>query len=121
MAGQSATIKLDTLDSSLDGSVSTVQDGTSTRSGRTARLKVDWLAEVPPYGSFAQVQLQVNHKDGVIVVPKKAVHTAGARRYVQVQTGTTRKIVNVEVGIVSADTAEITSGLTEGQIVYVGS
>jgi hypothetical protein len=35
-------------------------------------------------------------------------------------SGSSRKVANVEVGIITGDTAEIVSGLTEGQVVVVG-
>jgi multidrug efflux pump subunit AcrA (membrane-fusion protein) len=118
--GQTATIKLEGLDAPLEATVDSVQDAPRGQTGRVALLKVDWRADAPPYGTVAQVQIQVTQKNNALVIPKKALHTAGARRYVQVQSGSSRKIVNVDVGIVANDSAEITSGLTEGQIVYVG-
>ena len=56
----------------------------------------------------------------MLLVPKKAVHVAGARQYVQYMSGSSRKIANVEVGITTDLYAEITNGLTEGQIIVVG-
>ena len=58
-------------------------------------------------------------KDGVVVIPKKALHTAGSRRYVQYMAGGARKTVDVTVGISSATDVEITGGLSEGQLVLV--
>jgi multidrug efflux pump subunit AcrA (membrane-fusion protein) len=119
-AGQIASVKFDNIDASLAAAVSTLKDGPSGQSSRIVQLDVDWQTDTPAYGTLAQVQLQVNQKTGVLLVPKKAVHTAGQRRYVQVQAGAGRKIVNVDVGIVSSESAEILTGLTEGQTVYVG-
>jgi multidrug efflux pump subunit AcrA (membrane-fusion protein) len=122
--GQPATIKFDGLDVSFAATVDRIGDASKGQSGRIVQLSAlssaDWQAAAPMYGTLAQVQVQVNQKKDVLVVPKKAVHTAGQRRYVQVQAGGGRKIVNVDVGIISSDSAEILSGLTEGQTVYVG-
>ena len=60
------------------------------------------------------------NKDNVLLVPKKSVRSAGARKFVQYMSGSSRKVANVEVGIISGDMAEILSGLTEGQVVVVG-
>jgi len=57
----------------------------------------------------------------VLVVPKGAVRQAGGRTTVEVQDGSLRRLVNVKVGITTADTAEIVSGLSEGQMVLVAA
>jgi hypothetical protein len=67
------------------------------------------------------VGIVVQNKDNVLLVPKKAVRSAGTRKFVQYMSGSSRKVANVEVGIVTDDMAEIVSGLTEGQIVIVGA
>jgi hypothetical protein len=118
--GQMAYIKFDNIDAMLDATVVSVADAPKGKSGRVVQFSVDWQTDTPMYGTLAQVQLQVNQKNGVLLVPKKAVRTAGQRRYVQVQSGATRKVVNVDVGITSSDSAEILTGLTEGQTVFVG-
>jgi multidrug efflux pump subunit AcrA (membrane-fusion protein) len=119
-AGQMAVAKFDNMETSLSAVVTAIKDSPSGQTGRMVQLGVDWQTDTPAYGTLAKVQLQVNQKNGVLLVPKKAVHSAGQKRYVQVPSGAGRKIVNVDVGIVSSDSAEILTGLTEGQTVYVG-
>jgi len=75
---------------------------------------------LPAYGASAQAQVAVQQVDDALLVPKKAVHSAGPRQYVQVQQGTGRAVANVEVGITGKDDVQIMSGVTEGQFVLVG-
>jgi multidrug efflux pump subunit AcrA (membrane-fusion protein) len=95
-------------------------DAGSSGPGRVAEFSVEWPKSHPAFGSAVQVQVTTQQKDNVLVIPKKALHTAGSRRYVQVQDGVSRKTVNVEVGLVTDAGAEILSGLAEGQQVLVG-
>jgi multidrug efflux pump subunit AcrA (membrane-fusion protein) len=119
--GQTASVTFAGTPDPIDGRVAAIKDAPSGQNNKIVQIEMDWGAsQIAPYGAVGQVQIQVNQKDGVLVVPKKAVHSAGSRKYVQVQTSSGRKIVTVEVGIVSSDSAEITSGLTQGQIVFVG-
>jgi len=55
----------------------------------------------------------------VLVVPKGAVRQAGGRASVEVQDGTLKHLVVVQVGIQSDTSVEILSGLREGQLVSV--
>jgi len=118
--GQPATITLDGATLPLNGTVGGVGSNPNG-SGRVAHVRVDWgSSELPKVGRTAQVGVTLQHKDNVLLVPKKAVRTAGPRTYVQFMSGSSRRIANVEVGITTDQDAEITSGLTEGQIVVVG-
>ena len=87
-------------------------------SGKTAQFRVDW-ADPPAFGASIQIMVSVREKSDVLLVPKKAVHSAGARKYVEYMNGSSRRRANVEVGIVGADDTEIVSGLEEGQLVLV--
>jgi HlyD family secretion protein len=117
---QAATILLDGSDTPLKGSLASLTPQ-SGGAGRVAQVKVDWgSGEQPKVGRTAQVTVALQHKDNVLLVPKKAVRQAGARTYVQYMSGTSRRIANIEVGITNDTDAEITSGLTEGQIIVVG-
>jgi len=119
-ADQPATVVLDGSDTPLKGSLVSLTPQ-SGGAGRVAQVRVDWGAgEQPKVGRTAQISVAMQHKDNVLLVPKKAVRTAGARTYVQYMSGTSRRIANVEVGITNDTDAEITSGLTEGQIIVVG-
>jgi hypothetical protein len=119
--GQRAHIILDSPDAApIDASVTVVGPNAAAGVGRTVTLQVNWPAKAPAIGTMAQVRIVLQNKDGVLLVPKKAVRSAGTRKFVQYMSGGSRKVANVEVGIMSADSAEILSGLTAGQVVVVG-
>ena len=87
----------------------------------TADIQVAWPADdIPAFGSPAQVAFALRQKQGVLVVPKSAVRQVGDRATVNVQEGTRRRSVSVQLGIASVDAVEVLSGLTEGQVVVVG-
>jgi multidrug resistance efflux pump len=118
--GQSAHALLDGTNVPLDGTVSLLAANQAAGVGRTATLKMNWIGNPPALGSQAQVSIIVQAKDDVVLVPRKAIRSAGSRKFVQYMSGSSRKVANVEVGIVSDTMAEIVSGLSEGQVVVVG-
>jgi RND family efflux transporter MFP subunit len=119
--GQKAHVLVDgSSATAIEATLTSVAANTAAGVGRTATLQVSWPKDAPAIGTAAQVTIVVQHKDGVLIVPKKALRSAGTRRFVQYVSGSNRKVANVEVGTVSDDMAEITSGLTEGQVVIVG-
>jgi RND family efflux transporter MFP subunit len=118
--GQKAHVVLDTDGTTVDAALTSVAPNQAAGVGKTATLQISWPKDPPAIGTTAQVSIVVQRKDGVLLVPKKAVRSAGSRRFVQYMSGSTRKVANVEVGITTSDTVEIVSGLTEGQVVVVG-
>jgi multidrug efflux pump subunit AcrA (membrane-fusion protein) len=116
IAGQHAAIDAGSGGSPADAVISTVEGASTT--GTSANLDVTWPGGVAPkFGTPVTATVTLNEKQDVLVVPKSAVRKLGTRSTVEVQDGTVRHMVNVEVGIVTADTAEIVSGLSEGQLV----
>ena len=61
----------------------------------------------------------LREKDNVLIIPQKAIRSAGARRFVEVVDGQNRTMTDVEIGIVSNGQAEVISGLRQDQIVLV--
>jgi multidrug resistance efflux pump len=120
--GQNATVRAVTAPDGTVPAAATVTAlaNSTTGPGKVAQFTVNWAGTPAALGAAVQIQLTVEKKDNVLTVPRKAIRSAGARRYVQYQEGPSRKTANVEVGIVAGDTAEIVSGLTEGQVVLVG-
>ena len=117
--GQKASVQLDgSSDAPLTASVVDLRKGPDG-TAQSALIEVQWSGTPPRLGANASVGVVVQHKDGVVVIPKKALHTAGSRRYVQYMAGGARKTVDVTVGISSATDVEITGGLSEGQLVLV--
>lgn len=88
--------------------------------GKVANLQVNWSGDPPSLGSAAQVDLVLQQKDGVLLIPAKALRSTGTKTYVEYYDGGTRRIGDVEVGIKTAAEVEITRGLSEGQLVVVG-
>jgi len=92
-------------------------------STRTMDTEVDVpnpsLTLVP--GMYAEVNLRVEEKKGVLSVPVDAVEGTGAaaRAYTVLPEGTIH-IAPVEVGMETAQRVEIRSGLEDGQLVIVG-
>jgi HlyD family secretion protein len=118
-AGQQVTVQLEGATDALSGSVTAITDAPGGF-GRIALVAVTWPVTPPPFGTGAHVAITVQEKANALLVPRRAIRSTGARRYVQYLDGSTRRIANVEVGIISGDDAEILSGLAPGQLVVVG-
>ena len=116
--GQKATVQLEGGKDAITGSVTAVTNAPGG-AGRVALVSVEWPADPAQLGVNASVAVTVQEKQNALLVPQKAVRSAGARRYVQYMDGVSRRIANVEVGIANGDVVEILSGLTEGQLVVV--
>jgi HlyD family secretion protein len=122
--GQPARVQLDngtssptSLDASVTGIVPAAVDGSTAAA---ALLNVAWPdGQTPKFGTAVETGITVGQKDGVLVLPLNAIHKSGSRATVEVQDGTLRRLVTVQVGITNSDSAEIVSGLNEGQTVLV--
>jgi HlyD family secretion protein len=125
--GQSAKVSLDpgnTAAPQLGATITRMTPASADGSvGASADLQVQWPAggTMPKFGTAADVELTLQQKDNVLLIPLSALHQSGNKASVQVQTGTLRRLVNVEVGIKDGTNAEIVSGLTEGQAVILGT
>jgi multidrug efflux pump subunit AcrA (membrane-fusion protein) len=115
-AGQGATLRLDGADAPIDATVSNVASNPEA-GGRVALLDVRWPGESPVVGTSADVQVILQQKNDVLLVPKSAVRTVGNRRTAEIVAGSGRRATAVETGITSDKDVEIVSGLLEGQLV----
>ena len=70
-------------------------------------------------GQYAAVCLESGRVDDALVIPMGALYTAGSERYVYVQTENGRERRTVTLGVTNGLEAQITEGLSEGEIVYV--
>ncbi len=120
-AGQQATIELDSTtpgSAPISATVTAVTPASASGAGPSAELQVAWPSDqTPRYGALVQAVVTIDQKQNVLVVPKSAVRQAGGRASVEVQDGTLRHLVSVQVGASTADSVEIVSGLSEGQLV----
>ena len=70
-------------------------------------------------GLYAAVCLENGRVEDALIVPMGALYSAGGERYVYVQTENGRERRTVTVGVTNGLDAQITEGLSEGEIVYV--
>jgi RND family efflux transporter MFP subunit len=118
-AGQRAVVRMDTGEGGeFDASVDLILEG-ETGVGRTVQLSAIWPEPSPNIGTPVQVVVTLREKDNVLLVPQKAIRSAGARRFVEVVDGQNRTMTDVEVGIVSNGQAEVINGLRQDQLVLV--
>jgi multidrug efflux pump subunit AcrA (membrane-fusion protein) len=115
--GQRATAR------ASDGAASdgVVVDVTPAQRGKpaSALVHVDWSATPPERDSTVDLDVVVQHKQNVLLLPSKAVHSIGGRHYVEYMDGSVRRRTSVDVGIASGGYTEIRQGLAEGQAVLI--
>lgn len=116
-AGQAATVQVDDDGGQpLNATVAEVGDGDGVR---TLMLRVEWPTGSPAFGQAVQGSVVVQHKEAALLVPRRAVASAGSRRYVDVYDRTPPRRVSVDVGAVVGDEIEVTGALQEGLPVLV--
>ena len=71
------------------------------------------------YGDVAVVKLITSSKDNVLIIPEITISSDVGGKYVYRKTDSGREKVYVTKGISNGIDAEITSGLEEGDVVYV--
>jgi macrolide-specific efflux system membrane fusion protein len=89
--------------------------------GNIAHLDVSWTATPPLFGLTTQAVVTLREKPGVLLVPQRAIRSAGPRRYVEYMDGELRRTADVTTGISGALDVEIVSGLQEGQVILAGT
>jgi multidrug efflux pump subunit AcrA (membrane-fusion protein) len=120
-AGQKAIVQVDGGDGTrLDASVLDLVRGPDGV-GTVARIQVSWGNVQPPFGATARARVIVRESEDALLVPRQAVRTVSDRQVVEILDGDGRRIVEVEVGITTAEMIQILSGVDEGQIVVIGS
>ncbi|WP_240702952.1 efflux RND transporter periplasmic adaptor subunit [Cohnella luojiensis] len=87
----------------------------------TIILSMDNQPEGVHVGDVADVTIELQKRENVIVLPRSAVRTYMGRFYVQVAEGDRRKEVDVEVGLTTPTQVEIVQGLKEGQKVILNN
>ena len=86
----------------------------------SALVHVDWSATPPQRDAIVDLDVAVQRKQNVLLLPSKAVHSVGGRHYVDYMDGSVRRRTIVDVGIASDGYTEITQGLADGQAVLIG-
>ena len=126
--GQKATVEIEALGSTVDGTVSDIATVASTEAGGssvvTYAVTVD-LSDAPAdarSGMTAQVTVITDQATGVVFVPTSALQgTSGAYRVLVMGADGIAQQRDVTVGLVTAAAAEIKSGLEEGETVVTGT
>jgi macrolide-specific efflux system membrane fusion protein len=82
---------------------------------RTVRISFPNPPGVVNLGDLANVAIDVQRKDGVLMIPTTSIRTFGGRRFIQLQEpGNRHREVDIQIGINDDTNTEITQGLQEG-------
>jgi HlyD family secretion protein len=124
--GERALITLDAFPGQLiNGTVRDLPSSVVTQQGvvadKNTKIVVDWTRPGAEIGMLARVQIIVQKKDDVLVVPSNAIRTVGRRRFVEYMDGNVKRSRNIEVGIVTDVDTEVVSGLDEGMTILAGT
>jgi trimeric autotransporter adhesin len=119
--GQSASVEVDGIDGTLQGTVAQVGPVESTSTGYSYPVLVALPAtgDSMHSGSAANITISTGTVSDVVAVPTSAVQSLGSRSYVLMLSNgqLTRKIVTV--GMVGNEYTQVLSGLTPGQSVVL--
>jgi HlyD family secretion protein len=124
--GQRALISLDAFPGqTLNGTVLTLPSSVVTQQGvvadKNTKITVDWIRPGAQIGMNARVQIVVQKKDDVLLVPTQAIRTVGKRRFVEYMDGNVKRSRNVEIGISTDVDTEVVTGLDEGMSILAGT
>lgn len=124
-AGVSVDLTMDAFtDQTLNGRVEALPVATVGQVGqapeRSTRISVSWPGPGAEMGMLARVQITLQVKPDVLMVPNGAVRTVGKRRFVEYMDGDIKRSRNVETGIVTDQDTEIVSGLQDGMVILAG-
>jgi RND family efflux transporter MFP subunit len=121
--GQPVDVKVQTLNRTFAGTIARLS-GTLNPDTRTMETEVDVpnpaLALVP--GMYADASIAIAHAPSVLVAPVQAIDRTGDTTTVLVAgAGGRLETRTVTLGIESPDRVEVRSGLTENDLVVIGS
>jgi macrolide-specific efflux system membrane fusion protein len=126
--GQTASIRVDAIDADLTGTVTAISPISGSDSGGSGVVSYPvtvTLDEAPDElrsGMSADVTITTASATDVLTVPSAALVGRNGEYAVRTLDADGNPVPTpVEVGLVTATTAEITSGLTEGQAVIIGT
>ena len=125
--GQTASVAITAVGASVTGTVASISPTASTQTGANGVVSYPVTVTVndPPAavraGMSADITITIASADGVLTVPSAALRGNAGNYSVLVMDATGKPVAQpVQVGLVTASTAQITSGLTEGQVVVTG-
>lgn len=123
--GQSATITIDALDDQeVNGTVSAISHIGSTSNGVTTysvTVKLDDTDGLMS-GMTADCVITIDSAKDAILVPVGAISTVQGKKYVQLSDGSeSGKQTEIELGLVTDTYAQVTSGLSAGDVILVAT
>ena len=124
--GQKAMISLDVFPGTiLNGIVRDLPSTVVTQQGvvadKSTKLTVEWTRPGADIGMLARVQIIVQQKKDVLIIPTSAIRTVGKRRFVEYMDGSVKRSKNIEVGISTEQETEVLSGLEDGLVILAGT
>lgn len=121
---QSADVSIDSLDMTVKGVITDIDKSGTTADGTvgyTAEITID-KTEGMLSGMSATVLIAVTEEKNSVVIPIEALNNTGSSYFVyttyDADNNTPGGMVEVTVGIMNSEYAQITSGLKEGDIVW---
>ena len=121
---QSADVTIDSLEMTVKGVITDIDKSGTTAEGTvgyTAEITID-KTEGMLSGMSATVLIAVTEEKDSIVIPVDALNNTGSSYFVYTtydsDTNTPGGMVEVTVGIMNGEYAQITSGLKEGDVVW---
>lgn len=124
--GQAATVTVDAINATIGGTVSAIAPAAGAASSGVASFPVTVALTGGPSGlragMTADITIVTASVEDVLTVPSEALRgTAGSYRVQVLGSDGTPATRDVTVGLVTNTTAEIRSGLTEGETVITGT
>lgn len=117
--GSTVNISVGSIGKTVTGRVAAISPSTSGTSSYAVRIEADNSGEELKGGMTATVDFVISRKDGVIAVPANAVIKSGEKQIVYVVEEDKAQERIVTVGISDGETAEIVSGLKEGDVLVI--
>jgi macrolide-specific efflux system membrane fusion protein len=125
--GQTASVAVTAVGTTVTGTVSAISPTASTATGTNGVVSYPvtvTLNDVPAgarAGMTADITITIASADSVLTVPATALRGTAGNYTVLVMDAAGQPVTQaVQVGLVTASTAEIKSGLTAGQVVVTG-
>jgi RND family efflux transporter MFP subunit len=124
--GEKALLTLDAFPGQiLNGTVRDLPSSIVTQQGvvadKNTKITVDWTRPGAEIGMLTRVQIIVQKKDDVLMIPTSAIRTVGKRRFVEYYEGNVKRSRNIEIGISTDVDTEVVSGLDEGMTILAGT
>ncbi|MHB0871450.1 MAG: efflux RND transporter periplasmic adaptor subunit [Chloroflexota bacterium] len=125
VAGQPVSVSFDALpDQRMQGKVVAVAPAGTTQQGVVSYLVsvgIEALNRTLPAGMSASLTIETERKDNVLLVPNRAVRTAGKAKTVEVMSGGKSETRTVQTGASNDQMIEIVSGVKGGEQVVIPS